>query len=158
MRKQKNSKMKIFFYLLLVFGQLLTAFNTQINIKNDSANESVQYEDSMENSIDKILVLSENVIKAMNSAVYPSRTTLNNEYDFIIIGAGPAGCVLANRLSANPNFTVLLIEAGEAENPLMTNIPMASPNLQSTNYNWGYATEVQENACLCMLHGLISFC
>ena len=79
----------------------------------------------------------------------------NNElkaltFDYIVIGSGPAGCVLANRLSEDPNLTVLLLEAGSEALPLITDVPMSAPNLQSTGYNWGYSTEEQRSACLCI--------
>jgi hypothetical protein len=72
----------------------------------------------------------------------------DKQYDYIIVGAGVAGCVLANRLTENPNISVLLLEAGKAEIPLASDIPLSSAILQSTDFNYGYVTEPQTKACL----------
>ena len=64
-----------------------------------------------------------------------------NTFDFIIVGAGSAGCVLANRLSADGRFTVLLVEAGKASHPL-TPVPMSySKLIVNPKVNWCYASE-----------------
>ncbi|XP_055847652.1 glucose dehydrogenase [FAD, quinone]-like [Episyrphus balteatus] len=70
----------------------------------------------------------------------------NGTYDFIIVGSGPAGCVLANRLSANPNWTVYLLEAGGREN-IAHDIPAMASILPLTDSNWGYESVPQKNAC-----------
>jgi len=64
------------------------------------------------------------------------------EYDFIIIGAGSAGCVLANRLSADPTNRVLLLEAGGRDRNPLFRLPMLMGKLfHSGIYNWHYHTE-----------------
>lgn len=68
------------------------------------------------------------------------------EYDFIIIGAGTGGCVVANRLSENPNWLVLVLEAGKDET-LFTDIPAVASFLESSEYSWGYTAEPVKNGC-----------
>ncbi|PSN48970.1 Glucose dehydrogenase [FAD, quinone] [Blattella germanica] len=62
-------------------------------------------------------------------------------------GAGAAGCLLANRLSEDPNISVLLIEAG-GEETFIQDIPALSSLPQLTPANWGYQTEKLYTACL----------
>jgi choline dehydrogenase len=67
------------------------------------------------------------------------------EYDYIIIGAGSAGCVLANRLSAHPGMSVLLLEAGKRDTKLEIGIPGAYSKLNRTSVDWSFWTEPQEH-------------
>ncbi|XP_058458023.1 glucose dehydrogenase [FAD, quinone]-like [Malaya genurostris] len=79
--------------------------------------------------------------------IYYREPNLRKYYDYIIVGAGPAGSVLANRLTEDPKVTVLLLEAGKGDFPFFTGIPLAAPNLQSTDYNFAYESEVQSIGC-----------
>jgi choline dehydrogenase len=64
------------------------------------------------------------------------------EYDYIIVGAGSAGCVLANRLTENPGVTVLVLEAGGKDNSIFMKMPLAWRQIwRGPRFNWNYTTE-----------------
>jgi choline dehydrogenase len=63
------------------------------------------------------------------------------EADYVIIGAGSAGCVLAARLSEDPSVSVLLLEAGGEARKLEARIPAAFSRLYKSEFDWGYSTE-----------------
>ncbi len=62
-------------------------------------------------------------------------------HDYVIVGAGSAGCVLANRLSEDPSERVLLLEAGGKDRSLKIKIPAAFPEQFHTKLDWDLATE-----------------
>lgn len=75
----------------------------------------------------------------IKAGVHSSGKLPKEIYDFVIVGAGNAGCVLANRLTENGKFTVCLLEAGRDEPRLQETLPEKSPaNVpQPGDYHWG---------------------
>lgn len=69
-------------------------------------------------------------------------------FDYVVIGSGSAGGVIAARLSEDPNTRVLLLEAGPVDDADEIKIPAAFPSLFRTKWDWNYWTEGQKQ-----LHG-----
>ncbi|HET9104507.1 MAG TPA: GMC family oxidoreductase N-terminal domain-containing protein [Solirubrobacteraceae bacterium] len=68
------------------------------------------------------------------------------EADYIVVGAGSAGCVLAARLSEDPSVRVTLVEAGGRDRSINIKIPAAFPNQFHTKLDWDYQTEPEPGA------------
>jgi choline dehydrogenase len=82
----------------------------------------------------------------MNSVTSPRAMAGNSsetaEFDYVIVGAGSAGCVLANRLSADGKYSVLLLEAGPRDSNLWIHVPIGYAKLfKEKAVNWMYQTE-----------------
>nr|XP_015834777.1 PREDICTED: glucose dehydrogenase [FAD, quinone] [Tribolium castaneum] len=78
-----------------------------------------------------------------------NKTTDLGNYDFIIVGAGSCGSVLATRLTEISDWKILVLEAGGEENDF-SNIPANFLFLQFSDMNWGYYSTPQKNCCLGM--------
>ncbi|KAF8056619.1 aryl-alcohol-oxidase from pleurotus Eryingii [Lyophyllum atratum] len=80
-----------------------------------------------------------------NAAIVKSFSDIQHDkYDFIIVGGGTAGNVIANRLTENPKFKVLVLEAGPSnENVIQSQVPWLAPTLWNTPYDWNYTTVPQ---------------
>ncbi|XP_031838197.1 glucose dehydrogenase [FAD, quinone] [Nomia melanderi] len=75
---------------------------------------------------------------------------LMKEYDFVVIGGGSAGSVVVNRLTENPAWSVLLLEAGGHETEI-TDVPILSLYLHKSKLDWKYRTQPQDSACQAMV-------
>ncbi|CAG9838699.1 unnamed protein product [Diabrotica balteata] len=84
---------------------------------------------------------NEELFRVNDSKIYDA-----GSYDFIIVGAGAAGSVLANRLSEISSWKILLLEAGGKTNNF-SDIPLFSDYLRKSEMNWGYYTSPQTRSC-----------
>lgn len=66
-------------------------------------------------------------------------------FDYIIVGGGAAGCVLANRLTEDPSTRVLLLEAGKPDDSFYLHVPLGFPYLLGSPNDWAFVTEPEPN-------------
>ena len=77
----------------------------------------------------------------------PMHDVSKDTYDFVIVGGGSSGAVLAARLTEDPSVSVLLLESGPTDKHPLVNVPLGSQFLQGTVRDWRMETNPQENAC-----------
>lgn len=82
----------------------------------------------------------QDIVDRYNRPVNLPPERLRKYYDFIVVGGGSAGAVVASRLSENRNWSVLLVEAG-ADETVESDVPIMFPALQKSEMDWQFRTE-----------------
>ncbi|MCR4376081.1 MAG: GMC family oxidoreductase N-terminal domain-containing protein, partial [Acidobacteria bacterium] len=85
--------------------------------------------------------LRDSLMLAGATALLPRTTTADDAFDYVVIGAGSSGCVVVNRLTANPQVRVLLLEAGGPDNHPLVPVIGQWTSLIGTDLDWKYTTE-----------------
>ncbi|TRY70600.1 hypothetical protein TCAL_11544 [Tigriopus californicus] len=83
-------------------------------------------------------------------------TPLDSHYDYIVVGGGSSGAVIASRLSENPHVSVLLIEAG-GDGSIISDVPAMVATLYGTSMDWNFKSASDGKSCLGMIGGRCSW-
>ena len=68
---------------------------------------------------------------------------MTDRFDYVVVGAGSAGCVLANRLTEDPTVKVLLLEFGGSDRSIFIQMPTAlSIPMNTSEYNWQFESQL----------------
>ncbi|KAF9199616.1 hypothetical protein BGZ49_010239 [Haplosporangium sp. Z 27] len=81
-----------------------------------------------------------------NRGPWDPKVDSQTHYDYIILGGGTAGCVLAGRLTEDPNINVLVLEAGYSDDIPASKTPILYPNLWRSDADWNFKTVPQKHA------------
>ncbi|KAJ8985230.1 hypothetical protein NQ317_018259 [Molorchus minor] len=117
-----------------------------------------QYIEEFEHGLEELKKLSQeyqyqqldlHLDESIEKASFSRYTNHAEEFDFIVIGSGGSGAVIANRLSEVPEWKVLVLEAGAPETKA-SQVPSIYTHLQTTPYSWWYTTVPQNKSCLAM--------
>ncbi|XP_050507485.1 glucose dehydrogenase [FAD, quinone]-like [Diabrotica virgifera virgifera] len=157
--------------MLNVIQSCFTYYNILFTFKIITSNMLLVYLLCLFSAVQQTISLSENIIdayeKLINDAIEKAQNyelptssikykPIRNqhypedigEYDFIIVGSGSTGSVLARRLSEIFDWRILVLEAGEFGNNVTSISRMGCKYTMMSDYNWGYYSEPQKNCCL----------
>jgi choline dehydrogenase len=99
-----------------------------------------------------------NLFRKKQPTLHSLESQSSKHFDYVVIGAGSAGCVVASRLAErNPNITVALIEAGDRATELEASMPIAAGKLQHTKRDWAYKCEPSQNAAKGLVNQQVSW-
>ncbi|CAH0559285.1 unnamed protein product [Brassicogethes aeneus] len=137
---------KAVIYLLIIINININAYINNNKIESLSTEEQIKYYEQLidkKNGKSFWYQVDENAERYKADA---SQVKEFGDFDFIIVGSGAAGSVLAKRLSEVPEWKILLIEAGDLPDE-STRMPALGVANLASDYNWGFFSVPQKNGC-----------
>ncbi|XP_056643069.1 glucose dehydrogenase [FAD, quinone]-like [Diorhabda sublineata] len=142
--------MKLFFLMsLIIFLVPRSKSNLIDNIWRSVQGSAMMH---MSNVANELIRLYEKFIIKVDEEIWTLTDTPAEEYDFIVVGGGSAGSVVAARLSEIADWKICLLEAGVPETEYV-DVPLLAVTFQGSIYDWSYTMEPQQNALWGLVDG-----